>query len=110
MPLTKKWIRVLEDQDYYSFEELIIRAGAPEAFIKELIAYGILTPAGTQIEDWQFPMDNLERLKLAIRLQHDLDLNIAGVAMALELAEEVRHLRQQLIELESCLKQSHHET
>lgn len=109
MARAKRWIRVLESQTTYSFEELTIHTGASTEFIKELIAYGVLTPLGMDVEEWKFPLDNFERLKLAIRLQHDLDLNIAGVAMALDLLEELHQIRQQLKDLEGCLKQFHHE-
>jgi hypothetical protein len=31
-----------------------------------------------------------------VRLQHDLEVNLAGAALALDLIEEVRELRRQL--------------
>jgi len=36
------------------------------------------------------------RARLALRLERDLELNLAGVALALELMEELERLRREL--------------
>jgi chaperone modulatory protein CbpM len=38
----------------------------------------------------------LRRARIAVRLERDLELNLAGVALALDLLEELEQLRQQL--------------
>jgi len=36
------------------------------------------------------------RVRSALRLQHDLGVNLAGIALALDLMEELENLRAQL--------------
>ena len=40
--------------------------------------------------------DALRRARLAVRLERDLELNLAGVALAVELLEELAQLRREL--------------
>ena len=46
--------------------------------------------------EWRFSGTALRRTRLALRLERDLELNLAGVALALDLMEEVERLRQAL--------------
>ncbi len=39
--------------------------------------------------EWRFSGAALRRARLALRLERDLELNLAGVALALELMEEL---------------------
>jgi chaperone modulatory protein CbpM len=46
--------------------------------------------------EWRFSGTALRRTRLALRLERDLELNLAGVALALDLMEEVERLRRAL--------------
>jgi chaperone modulatory protein CbpM len=47
---------------------------------------------------WRFPGTSLRRLEVALRLHQDLELNLAGVALALalELMDQIETLRGRL--------------
>jgi chaperone modulatory protein CbpM len=62
----------------------------------ELVDYGIVEPKGKQITQWRFSGVSIGRLRSAIRLQRDLGVNLPGVALALDLLEELNKLRQQV--------------
>jgi chaperone modulatory protein CbpM len=62
--------------------------------IVALVEEGILEPLTEAADEWQFAGDTLRRARLALRLQHDLEVNLAGVALALELLEEIHQLRR----------------
>jgi chaperone modulatory protein CbpM len=64
--------------------------------IVELVDEGILEGARSDDGDWQFTGGTLRRAQLALRLQRDLEVNLAGVALALELMEEIGRLRRTL--------------
>ena len=71
-----------------------------------IVDHGIVEPRGKKPEEWQFEPDMLATLRRAIRLQQDLELDWAGIAVALPLIEKLhqlqgqnRLLRQQLIAL-----------
>jgi chaperone modulatory protein CbpM len=62
--------------------------------IVALVEEGILQPLPDAPGDWQFAGEALRRARLALRLQRDLEINLAGVALALELLEEIHELRR----------------
>lgn len=64
------------------------------AFIAEGIAEPLV--GGTDPSDWRFDAPRLARLRRARRLQRELELDIAAVALALDLLEEIDRLRAQL--------------
>ncbi|MEO7806421.1 MAG: chaperone modulator CbpM [Steroidobacteraceae bacterium] len=58
-----------------------------------LIDEGILVPSGAQPDDWEFHGNSLARARIAIRLMRDLELNLAGTAIVLDLLAEIELLR-----------------
>ena len=61
------------------------------------VSEGVLSPAGSSPEDWRFSGESLKRAKTAAHLSHDLELNTPGVALALDLLDEISRLRNQLL-------------
>lgn len=61
-----------------------------------LVEEGIIAPTRRDETDYRFSGHSLRRGIKAIRLQRDLNLNLAGVALALDLLEENRMLRARL--------------
>ncbi|MBC8379409.1 MAG: MerR family transcriptional regulator, partial [Planctomycetes bacterium] len=51
---------------------------------------------GDEIYLWRFSGSSLVRVRSAQRLQRDLGVNLAGIALALDLIEELDNLRTQL--------------
>jgi chaperone modulatory protein CbpM len=45
--------------------------------------------------EWRFSGAQLRRARIALRLERDLGVNAAGVALALELLEELEQLRRE---------------
>jgi len=64
--------------------------------IVELVNEGVLAPDGREPHRWRFTGVHVRRATVALRLQRDLGLNLAGAALALELLDEVEALRAQL--------------
>lgn len=65
--------------------------------VVELVEYGVIEPTrGRYPSDWRFGDDSLGRLRRALRLQRDLRMDHAGVALALDLIDEVHYLRRRL--------------
>ena len=62
--------------------------------IVELVEEGIL-PAADDGGEWRFSGQSLRRAKIALRLQEDLGVNLAGVALVLELMDELEQLRRE---------------
>jgi chaperone modulatory protein CbpM len=70
-------------------------------WIVELVNEGVLDPIGDEQEQWRFSGPSLQRAHAAMRLERDLGLNLAGIALALDLIEELEKLRQRLYRLET---------
>ena len=63
------------------------------AYVIEIVEHGILEPQGQAPKDWRFNDYQLAQAKRAAILHRDLELEWQGVALALELLDEVRELR-----------------
>jgi chaperone modulatory protein CbpM len=61
-----------------------------------LVEEGVLTPSGDEPLNWLFAGSELRRARTALRLTRDLELNVAGAALVLDLLEEIEALRSQL--------------
>ena len=64
--------------------------------IVALVDEGVLEPVGGESRQWRFSGAQLRRATAALRLQQDLGVNAAGVALALDLLDEIDRLRAQL--------------
>lgn len=90
---------VLEEQTELTLADLCRACAAEADLMLALVAEGILvphspTPLGEVHTLWRFSGVYLHRAKVAVRLQNDLGVNLAGVALALDLMDELAVLRQ----------------
>lgn len=63
-----------------------------------MVEYGIIEPLNARSSHikWQFSIDCIERIQTAINLENDLEINMAGTALVLELLDEIKLLRRKL--------------
>ncbi len=92
------WIEgsVVENEVHLSIAELSHASRTPEEMIMSWVTEGVLSPSGSSPQDWRFGGDSLRRAKTAAHLAHDLELNVPGVALALDLLDEIAELRARL--------------
>jgi len=76
--------------------ELCEVCSAEHALIEQLVEEGILDPVGDQAGEQCFHYTSVRRTRTVMRLQHDLGINLAGAALALELLDRIEMLRQQV--------------
>lgn len=88
--------QLLDDESFISLSELCRVSHLSAEDVVEMVDYGLLEPVGNKVNDWQFPLIALRRLKIAMRLRRDLELNLAGTALLLELLEELHDLRKKI--------------
>ena len=65
-------------------------------WIVELVEEGILEPQGDAPTGWRFSGSSLRRARMAVHLQRDLGVNLAGAALALDLMDELESLRRRV--------------
>ena len=85
--------QLLDESLEFELEEFCRICHASEAFVVELVAEGVLEPRGEERACWRFTGRSVRRTQVAIRLYQDLDVNLPGVALALDLLEEIHRLR-----------------
>lgn len=61
--------------------------------VYEMVSWGIADPIGNSPENWQFTQNDYERIERAERFRKELDINIPGAALAIDLIDEIQHLR-----------------
>ncbi|MEX3010798.1 chaperone modulator CbpM [Hoeflea sp. TYP-13] len=77
-----------------SLAELCRSCGVRAEWVVELVEEGILEPEGAAPARWRFSSVSITRVRTAWRLQHDLGVNKAGIAVALNLIDEREALNQ----------------
>ena len=87
---------LLDERTELSLTELSQACLSSAEWVVELVAEGVLEPVGQEQAQWRFSGIGLLRARAAMRLQHDLEINIAGVALALDLIDEIDTLRKRL--------------
>ena len=85
---------IFEEYAVLSVRDLSRICAVDERHIVELVHEGVLNVADADGTEWQFTGEALRRARLALRLERDLEINLAGVALALELMEEIEQLRR----------------
>ncbi|MBB5320129.1 chaperone modulator CbpM [Marinobacter oulmenensis] len=95
------------DGTLFTLREICERGDCHAEFIIELVDYGVISPAREQPEPmgWQFDVQALRRLQKAMRLQRDLKMNLPGLAVALDLLDEVQDMRREVARLNQRLRQ-----
>ena len=88
---------VLDERTQITLTELCRCCSARKETIVALVEEGILSPAGgSGGSSYRFAGTSVKRASRALRLQRDLEMDLAGVALALDLLEEIERLRQRL--------------
>ena len=87
---------ILEEQTELTLAEVCRACAVQTESIIELVEEGVLTPAGDAPQRWRFTYTHMRHARVALHLQRDLGVNLAGAALALELLEEVEALRARL--------------
>jgi chaperone modulatory protein CbpM len=84
---------ILEEQVELTLAEMSRSCAVHAEYIIELVEEGVLAPVGRDQRAWRFTGGQVRRASIALRLQRDLGVNLAGVALALELLDELNGLR-----------------
>lgn len=94
---------VLDEEHLLTLAEISQACAVQTGYIIELVDEGLLTPASApeinSLEEprfWRFTGEQMRRARMASRLQGDLGINLAGVALVLQLLDEIEELRERL--------------
>ena len=85
---------IFEEGSVLSVSDLRRLIAVEERHVIEWVEEGVISVIEMDAAEWRFSGAQLRRARIALRLERDLGVNAAGVALALELLEELRELRR----------------
>jgi chaperone modulatory protein CbpM len=91
---------VVTESTVYTLDEFCCACTVQVEHVVALVDEGIVEPVSRDdTDDLLFSGTSLARARTALRLQRELEINLAGVALALDLMDEVKALRRRLLRL-----------
>lgn len=93
---------VLDENTELSLSDLCDACSRDTAWVSALVEEGVLEPINAGGRRWRFTAISLQRAHTAMRLERDLGVNVAGIALAIDLLDEVRTLRARLRDIEGA--------
>ena len=99
-------VELVEPTATFTLREICERGDCHAEFVIKLVNYGVIAPVeeSPEARQWQFDLEALARLRKAQRLQRDLKMNLPGLAMSLELLDEVQEMRREVDRLNRQLR------
>ena len=85
-----------EDNGSISFTEVCHAYHISEDVLIDLLEHGLFHGINSPLRNINFNTRMLNRLQSALRLQNDLEINLPGVVLALELRDELDELYKEL--------------
>lgn len=91
---------IVEEQFELGLDELGRACRCSRETLVTLVHEGVLAPANPDSADWRFDAEAFKRARRAARLMQELELNLPGVAVALDLLERIDELNRRMAALE----------
>jgi chaperone modulatory protein CbpM len=85
---------ILDEGSALSVSDLTRMFAVEERRIVEWVEEGVIHVLEMDTAHWRFSGAQLRRARIALRLERDLGVNAAGIALALELLEELEQFRR----------------
>ena len=87
---------IVENETRLSLQQLCDTCSVETEYIITLVNQGCIEPVGVEQSHWRFSGISIRRVQKAKRLQQDLGINPAGVALVIDLIDEIERLRCKL--------------
>jgi chaperone modulatory protein CbpM len=84
---------IVEDSAMCTLDDLCLSCNVNPDWVAGLVEHGVIEPVGQTRSGWQFTTLSIVRVAKAKRLEHDLGLNLPGVALALDLLDQLDEMR-----------------
>lgn len=92
---------LIEAETLITLDELCRNCTVQTEEVITMVREGILEPADGEAvrngaQRWQFHISSVRRVRIVVRLQRDLGVNLPGAALALELLDRIAELERSL--------------
>ena len=88
--------KLLEEDSDVTLSQLCEACAVQAQAIEAMMEEGIVDPTGGDVGTWRFTRTSVVRVRTVLRMQRDLDVNLAGAALALDLLERIEALQARL--------------
>jgi len=95
---------LVDDSAPYVLQDVCQMFAVHADLVIKMVEVGILSPSGQDPSRWHFSTHACIRLQKAQRMQRDLGVNLAGVAVALDLLDDLEAMRKRVHTLETHLR------
>ncbi len=85
---------IVEETVVLSVADLCRMISVDRRRVVEWVEEGVISVLEFDASEWRFSGSALRRARIALRLERDLGVNLPGVALALDLLEELEQLRR----------------
>ncbi|HLB56982.1 MAG TPA: chaperone modulator CbpM [Coxiellaceae bacterium] len=92
-------VTIIDNDHLLSLEEICRAIHADDDLIIQLIEYHVIQPKGSSKKNWQFDDLALKRARLARNFYYDLEVNLAGVALLIDMLEKIEELETHISHL-----------
>ena len=80
---------LLDDESGLTLDQLCRICRLRSDFVITMVEEGILDPDGEDPTTWRFPGTSVTHVRIVVRLQRDLGINLAGAALVLDLLDRL---------------------
>ena len=91
---------VLEEDSEVTLAQLCDACAVHAEAIEAMMEEGIVAPVGRGGGKWRFTRSSVVRVRTVLRIQRDLNVTLAGAALALDLLERIEALQARLRSLD----------
>lgn len=91
---------IVEQSASLNLEEFCQAVHLQTQVVIEMVEHQLIKPEGSAPNSWRFDNACLKRAKIAASFYRDLEVNMPGIGIALDLLERIEYLEQRLQTLE----------
>ena len=92
-------VTLLDDSSALTLDEICRAIHADNDLIVQLVEYHIIEPKGAAEENWIFDHVCLKRARLARNFYYDLEVNLAGIGLLLDMLDRIDALESTIARL-----------
>ena len=82
--------KIVDEENDLTLEQICEICRTDSKLIVEMVEEGIVEPDGEEISLWKFSYSCVETVRIVVRMQRDLRVNLPGAALALQLLERLK--------------------
>lgn len=87
---------LVDEKTTFSVSEICTRCNVPHELLVQMMEYGLFEFTNQLEDDYNLDLKTLRIVESAVHLHRDLEINMPGIALILELKDELEQLRNEL--------------